>query len=486
MISKNVLKFILGLKIKQIRQKKSLSLKELGKMSGLSVSYLNEIEKGKKYPSIEKLTGLAGALELKLEDLVSVKTGRNLHPLLKFLESDLVKRLPLDLFGLSEQDMIDLMAGSPEKFANFVVTVLEVSRSYDMKIDDLYKAALRAYIESHDNYFADIEKKASEFKKELGLNNRFSSEDLVKILTDKYGFTIDSEKLNSNEVTENLNYFVKWNKKEKIIYLNQRLLDNQKKFFLSRFLGNIALDIPYSSRYEMNTLKEYIDDYKLGYFSGAFILEENELASALKNSFSQPTFEGNHILSLLESFDVSTEAFFHRLTQILTHYFGIKKLFFLRCNSKLFTNEFYISKELHLGGLHSPHGVHMDEHYCRRWVTLDLIRNLKDQYNKDKHQKLVDAQISIMQDGNEYFCLSIARPSRAKKETLSCLTIGMKIDEQSKSVISFFEDRTIKKARVGQTCERCSITDCEQRVAPAWVYNKEKKRKDLLDFLETF
>ncbi|PJA97725.1 MAG: transcriptional regulator, partial [Ignavibacteriales bacterium CG_4_9_14_3_um_filter_34_10] len=56
---RNHIKLILGLKLKQLRQEKHLSLIEVASKSSLSVSYLNEIEKGKKYPKVEKIAQLA-------------------------------------------------------------------------------------------------------------------------------------------------------------------------------------------------------------------------------------------------------------------------------------------------------------------------------------------------------------------------------------------------------------------------------------------
>jgi len=44
------IKLIFGLKLKQIRTEKKLSLFGLSKLSGLSKSYLNEIENRKKIP----------------------------------------------------------------------------------------------------------------------------------------------------------------------------------------------------------------------------------------------------------------------------------------------------------------------------------------------------------------------------------------------------------------------------------------------------
>ena len=52
-------KIIFGLKVKQLRTELKLSFEDLSKKSGISMSYLNEIEKGKKYPKADKIEILA-------------------------------------------------------------------------------------------------------------------------------------------------------------------------------------------------------------------------------------------------------------------------------------------------------------------------------------------------------------------------------------------------------------------------------------------
>ena len=54
-MEEDYIKLIFGLKLKQIRTDRSLSLFGLSKLSGLSKSYLNEIENGKKYPKTDKI-----------------------------------------------------------------------------------------------------------------------------------------------------------------------------------------------------------------------------------------------------------------------------------------------------------------------------------------------------------------------------------------------------------------------------------------------
>ena len=60
-------KILFGLKVKQLRVKKGLSFAELSQKTGISVSYLNEIEKGKKYPKRDKIRGLADVLNADIQ-----------------------------------------------------------------------------------------------------------------------------------------------------------------------------------------------------------------------------------------------------------------------------------------------------------------------------------------------------------------------------------------------------------------------------------
>ena len=56
----------------------------------MSVSYLNEIEKGKKYPKIDKVTSLANALETSVEELSSTELRDGLAPVAAWIGGDLV------------------------------------------------------------------------------------------------------------------------------------------------------------------------------------------------------------------------------------------------------------------------------------------------------------------------------------------------------------------------------------------------------------
>lgn len=59
----------LGKKIRSIRKKKGLSQEELSFESETDYSYLNEIEAGKRNPSVKRLEKLAKALKVSVKEL---------------------------------------------------------------------------------------------------------------------------------------------------------------------------------------------------------------------------------------------------------------------------------------------------------------------------------------------------------------------------------------------------------------------------------
>lgn len=59
------------LKIKELRKKRHLSQKDLAEMAGISVSYLSEIESGKKSPNMRRIAQLAQAIGVRPLDLLT-------------------------------------------------------------------------------------------------------------------------------------------------------------------------------------------------------------------------------------------------------------------------------------------------------------------------------------------------------------------------------------------------------------------------------
>ncbi len=68
-----------GTTIRRARRERRLKLKELAARSALSVVYLGEIERGKKYPSARVLEELARALEMDIAELLNLIAAELRH-----------------------------------------------------------------------------------------------------------------------------------------------------------------------------------------------------------------------------------------------------------------------------------------------------------------------------------------------------------------------------------------------------------------------
>jgi XRE family transcriptional regulator, fatty acid utilization regulator len=483
--NKDSLKFILGLKLKDLRAKKGLSLKELASMSGLSSSYLNEIEKGKKYPKVEKLLSLARGLKVSLDDLTSVRISKKLKPILEFIESDLYNRLPLDAFGLTDQDLFELMSGAPEKFSSFIMALQGLARFHDFSMDKFHKIALRSYKELNGNYFPEIETIARVTRSQYFNETPLSIEGLKKVLEEKFHYNIDTTTLGEDSTLTKLRSLYKEGPPHHLL-LGGNLKDSHILFILAKELGSCVMGLPKTVLGGKNlydqTFNEILSDYKSSYFSGSLLINENELAADMRGFFGNSDFNGQDLLKIKAKYAAGTEVFMQRLTQILPTHFGLDQLFFLKFNNPFLSsnpNKITLSQEIHLGGVHNPHGVEQNEHYCRRWITVALLNELAKGDNRERTH-IVEAQKSIMiENGSTYFCISVAMPSKRKDDMNSCVTIGMRCNEQFQNSAKFWNSSEVRTKEVSQTCERCPITDCDDRACAPSIYLESQSDKQI-------
>lgn len=61
------------IKLKEVREKYNISIRELAKITGISKSHLNYIEKGEKEPSLSIIIRIAVALNIDERELYEVK-----------------------------------------------------------------------------------------------------------------------------------------------------------------------------------------------------------------------------------------------------------------------------------------------------------------------------------------------------------------------------------------------------------------------------
>ena len=466
------IKTVFGLKLRQQRQKKDWSLQDLADKTKLSKSYLNEIENGKKYPKHDKILQLAEVLNCKFDDLVSTKLDKNLAPFGELLQSDFFKEIPLDLFGINKNTLINIISEAPKQITAFINTLIEISQNYNLGKERFYFAVLRSFQELHDNYFPETEKTAQDFAFEnnLKLGKNIDIEHLEKILTENFGYEIKSENFENHGTLNNLRSL--YIPEKNLLLLNQLLDENQKTFIFAKEIGfNVLKLTPRPNTYswlDFTSFDELLNNYYASYFAGCILIPKDELVEKLEDFFDEPEWNSQKLAELISHFTNSPETFYYRLTNILSSEFGIKDLFYLCFVKKKDTDKIQILKELHLNQQQAPHANSMNEHYCRKWIAIKNLKELKE------NDTLTSAQISHYKDsGLSYLVLSTSHKNPFSDGANRSYCIGILLNSNSLKKIKFAKSTSVKSENVGVTCETCNILDCDVRKTPPTRLDKE-------------
>ncbi len=478
-IAEEYIRLIFGLKIKQLRVGKDLSLFGLSKLCGLSKSYLNEIEKGKKYPKTDKIIKLAEALDVSYDSLVSLKLDKNLAPIGEILQSRILDEIPLELFGIQQSDLIDIIANAPSKVNAFISTIIEIAQHYNMSREGFYLASLRSYQEAHNNFFKDLEDKAIRCANsyQLDLTGKISSVELEEILKEEYGYSVNAKGILKEEGLDNLrSVFVP---STKTLLLSDRVDEAQKTFIYAKELGYQYLEIkerPYTfSWIGYDNFEEVLHNFYASYFAGVLIIPRTHLKTHLKDLFTMKRFSEKFFHKIMNLYNASAESFYQRLTNILPKDFGMENVFFLRFTHKPGIEKFNLVKELHITHQQQPHANEVNEHYCRRWVTIKTLQRTAN----EGVDYAFNIQISDYADTDQqYLVFTSATKDPFKKDYYRSIGIGFLISSALEKKIGFVNDNKIPRVKVGVTCESCSLTDCEVRMtSPKRLIIKEKHKK---------
>ncbi len=470
----DTVKLTFGLKVQQLRREHALSYQQLSERTGLAVSYLHNIEKGKKYPKADKIIALAKALDTDYNYLVSLDAEENkkIKPLIDLLHSDFLKEFPLDRFGINMPKLLELLSHTPDKVNAFLSTILKIIRNFRLQGEDFYKSALRSYQDLHHNYFPDLEKAVRQCKTQHSLAGlaTFDAASLEAILRADYGVTVDRNVMAGQRDLRHIRSF--FAEKPRRLFLNRGLSSAQENFLLAKEFGFQWLGIterPYETRMiEIDTFDKLLNNFRASYFAVALLLDEDAIVEDIRQIARWEAWDGRRFLSYFDKYDTTPEMLLQRLANLLPHHFGIKDLFFLRFYTGPDMQKFEMTKEMHLSQLHDPHANQLDEHYCRRWISINLIRRMRANVQLDQRETpLTDAQISqYWGTPNAYLCISVARPGHEQPDHSNSVTIGLLVNDQLRRLFRFLADPKLVRKDVHTTCERCPIADCGARVAP--------------------
>lgn len=485
------LRLILGVKLRALRQERGLGLKGLAQKAGLSVSYLSEIEQGKKYPKPDKLVDLAHALGVSYDDLVSLRVDKGLGAVKDAIESPLLRSFPFELFGVNPEDVVQLLAGVPDKSGALVQAVGDMSRAYDARVEHFLLAALRAYQQIHGNHFPELEEAADRLRQRLGVDGSWDTAALRAAL-EAEGYRVDTETLRRDpELRAFRSAFSPDAEGGPTFYVNGALRKEQQAFLYARELAFLELRAqhrPLTSPWvSVDRFEEVLDNFRGSYVAGALLLPADEIDRVLVDLAESETWDPEAFLALPDRFCATPEMVFHRLTQRAPEALGLEELYLLRFHHETASDDVRLTKTFNLSRVPVPHGVAADEHYCRRWPALQALAELDRRQARAAGRGEVDnGPVIVAQrqhfvsetagepEGGDFFVVSIARPLALRPGTNSAVSLGLLLTRATKRAVQFWDDPALPRIDVSLTCERCPIMDCRVRAAPPTVLRQKE------------
>ena len=436
------IRLILGLKLRRLRQARSLSLAELGKLTGLSVSYLNEIEKGRKYPKAEKIAALAKALDTTFDKLVSLKLDKHLAPVGELLESGFLQDVPLDLFGIDRGKLVELIANAPAKVSAFISTLSRIAATYNMTQEHFYFAALRSYQELYENHFEELEQEVLRFRAGHGLKeeDEVSAGDSYRLLQQEFGYTIEATDLEAYPHLRHIrSVFIP---DRKVLLVNTLLTPEQRAFLFAKELGYAflglsgqrALVTPWP---RAESFDHVLNNSKASYFGGALLLPAARVVDGMRHFFASNAFEPAALLSLLTRFGGSPETFMVRLTNLLPHHFGVTRMFFQRFDHDERSGHVDPRKVLFLDRRQDPLEIEMLNDTVAHWLQEELF-TARDA--NDAAEPVAMAHRFTSGAGQQFMVMALGRRRMHGTRPGSAVCIGMEVLPGNEKVVGFLRD----------------------------------------------
>lgn len=143
----------IGINIKQLREKQGVTLREMAKDSGVSPSFLSQVEKGKAAPSLATLKSMADTLQTTIGNLVGEDVNQKERLLTKENERRSLKQVGqgIQMYLLSEVSPYKQMQPLLFKLANNAASGESAYSHYGQEFVLVLKGELEIVL-GDDNY----------------------------------------------------------------------------------------------------------------------------------------------------------------------------------------------------------------------------------------------------------------------------------------------------------------------------------------------
>jgi len=446
----------IGPKIKAFRRQLGIQANKLAEQLGISPSYLNLIEGGKRKIDGDLLLKVCQELKIELSDLTN-KSDLNLaNNISELLDDQLFE--DLDILGPEVQDLVN----TNPKIARALIKLGDNFKQKDHeminkvenlsgKIIDNRKASfpgevISDFLQENKNYFPKLEEFANTIFEKVQTNNRTRYIALCEFLKTEYSITV------KDIIPEEAKPFSKiYNKNKKELLLSDYVSLETKKLYAASQIAHEGA---------INEINEYLLKFKfpsdeskkltqvaLLNYCGAAILMPYKL-------FHSECKKLKYDLELLQNtFATSFEQVAHRVTCLQDPKLPGIPFHMLRVD--IAGN---ISKRFSLSGIEIPRygGA------CPRWNV----------YSAFTRPGVIQAAVSKMTNGEKYVCIARTVEKGIKRfgQSKSILSIGLGCEAKYAKDFVYTEniDVSDKKTEIpiGVSCRTCDRLDCSQRAFP--------------------
>jgi len=446
----------IGPKIKAFRRQLGIQANKLAEQLGISPSYLNLIEGGKRRIDGDLLLKVCQELKIELSDLTT-KSDHNLaNNISELLDDELFE--DLDILGPEVKDLVN----TNPKIARALIKLGDNFKQKDHelvnkieklsgKIVDSRKSSfpgevISDFLQENKNYFPKLEEFANKIFSEIHRNNRTSYLPLCEYLLKKH-------KIEVKDVVpdEKKPFTKKFDPIKKTFLLSDYLTLATKKLHAAAQIAHLEAD---------DILDKYLDTFK-------FPSEESRKLSkvALLNYtaaailmpyklFYKECMEQRYDFELLQNtFATSFEQVAHRATCLQDP--NMKGIPFHMLRADVAGN---ISKRFSLSGIEIPRygGA------CPRWNI----------YSAFTAPGKIHAAISKMPNGEKYVCIARTVEKGIAKHGMfkSLLSIGLGCQIKYAKDFVYTDALNLNEKNtevpIGVNCRTCDRMDCQQRAFP--------------------
>ena len=446
----------IGPKIKAFRRQLGIQANRLAEQLGISPSYLNLIEGGKRKIDGDLLLKVCQELKIELSDLTN-KSDLNLaNNISELLDDQLFE--DLDILGPEVQDLVNTnpkiaraLIKLGDNFKQKDHEIINKVENLSGKIIDNRKASfpgevISDFLQENKNYFPKLEEFANTIFEKVQTNNKTRYIALCEFLKTEYSITV------KDIIPKEEKPFSKiYNKNKKELLLSDYVSLETKKLYAAAQIaheGAISEINEYLLKFKFpSDESKKLTKIALLNYCGAAILMPYKL-------FHSECKKLKYDLELLQNkFATSFEQVAHRVTCLQDPKLPGIPFHMLRVD--IAGN---ISKRFSLSGIDIPRygGA------CPRWNV----------YSAFTRPGIIQAAVSKMTNGEKYVCIARTVEKGIKRfgQSKSILSIGLGCEAKYAKDFVYTEniDVTDKKTEIpiGVSCRTCDRLDCSQRAFP--------------------